>query len=210
MVHLSTHRLCQGSSPSRLYSCSPFCQMSKRKSSDTSTPSAKRPHARSPYRSPGIAAGAAMAADHGTFKLNATYFAELDIAYKKVCQHPVFQGLPKMKSQPIWHGGPRHHQVQVKHRPTRNTHMWRQPLLGRRLLHSDAWRAHQPSRGPLPHFSPLINTHVHTHSITPHKHTPDMFACLCNMQGRLLSRILLQQPTVSFLVWISSDYRCHT
>ena len=42
-----------------------------------------------------------MAADHGTFKLNATYFAELDIAYKKVCQHPVFQGLPKMKSQPI-------------------------------------------------------------------------------------------------------------
>ena len=42
--------------------------------------------------------------------------------------------------------------------------MWRQPLLGRRLLHSDAWRAHQPSRGPLPHFSPLINTHVHTHT----------------------------------------------
>jgi hypothetical protein len=42
-----------------------------------------------------------MAADHGTFKLNATYFAELDIAYKKVCQHPVFQGLSKMKTPPI-------------------------------------------------------------------------------------------------------------
>ena len=75
--------------------------MSRRKSSDTSTPSAKRPRASSPFRSPAVAAGAAMAADHGTFKLNATYFAELDIAWRKVCQHPVFQGLPKMKSQPI-------------------------------------------------------------------------------------------------------------
>jgi len=42
-----------------------------------------------------------MVADHSTFKLNATYFAELDIAWKKVCNHPVFQGLPKMKTPPV-------------------------------------------------------------------------------------------------------------
>ena len=42
-----------------------------------------------------------MVADHSAFKLNATYFAELDIAWKKVCNHPVLQGLPKMKTPPV-------------------------------------------------------------------------------------------------------------
>jgi hypothetical protein len=73
--------------------------MSRRRSSETPTSAAKRP--KSAVASPGIAAGAAMASDHGTFKLNATYFAELDIAWKKVCNHPVFQGLPKMNTPPV-------------------------------------------------------------------------------------------------------------
>ena len=46
-------------------------------------------------------AGASLAADHGTFKLNATYLAELDIAWQKVNNHPVFQGLAKLSIPPI-------------------------------------------------------------------------------------------------------------
>ena len=46
-------------------------------------------------------AGASLAADHGTFKLNAEYLADLDIAWQKVNNHPVFQGLAKLSIPPI-------------------------------------------------------------------------------------------------------------
>jgi hypothetical protein len=35
------------------------------------------------------------------FKLNATYLADLDVAWQKVNGHPVFQGLPRMYTPPI-------------------------------------------------------------------------------------------------------------
>jgi hypothetical protein len=46
-------------------------------------------------------ASAAMSADHGTFKLNASYLACLDVAWQKINNHPVFQGIPRLQTAPM-------------------------------------------------------------------------------------------------------------
>ena len=42
-----------------------------------------------------------MSSDHTAFKLNASYLADLDIAWQKVNQHPMFQGIPRLRVPPI-------------------------------------------------------------------------------------------------------------
>ena len=46
-------------------------------------------------------ASASLSADHGTFKVNASYLAELDVAWQKINNHPVFQGLPRLQTAPM-------------------------------------------------------------------------------------------------------------
>jgi hypothetical protein len=81
--------------------------MSKRRGPETPISAGKRSSFKSPSRgvvsSPAVvsSAGASLAADHGTFKLNATYLAELDIAWQKVNKHLVFQVLAKLSTPPI-------------------------------------------------------------------------------------------------------------
>ena len=115
-------------------------------------------------------------------------------------------------------GRPRHRQVQIEHRHPWNTHMWRQPLLGRHLLHSDAWCPHQPSRSPALNYSFLILTPTHAHKPTPHLHThvsrtmrsETPHDTSCKLQGRILQRILLQSADIGYQIWIDCDYRRHT
>ena len=42
-----------------------------------------------------------MASDHGTFKLNASYLADLDVAWQTIINHPVFQGITRLETPPV-------------------------------------------------------------------------------------------------------------
>lgn len=77
--------------------------MSAKRPRPPETPAKRTSLASQSGRSPSVstAAGSTLAADHGTFKLNAAYLADLDVAWQKVNTHPVFQGLPKLQTSPI-------------------------------------------------------------------------------------------------------------
>lgn len=75
--------------------------MSAKRSAEPSTPQtdAKRRNNQSPATpTPTLSM---LATDHPTYKLNASYLAELDVAWQRVLAHPVFQGLPTMQTPPI-------------------------------------------------------------------------------------------------------------
>ena len=46
-------------------------------------------------------ASATLISDRGTFKLNANYLAELDIAWAKLTTHPLFQGIATLSIPPV-------------------------------------------------------------------------------------------------------------